>query len=39
VAYLGVKLGVILNHRFNDLWFNRLIYSILVLTGIQLILS
>lgn len=39
VAYLGVKLGVILNHRFNDMWFNRLIYSILVLTGIQLILS
>lgn len=39
VAYLGVKLGVIFNNRFNDLWFNRLIYSLLVLTGIQLILS
>lgn len=39
VAYIGVKLGVILNNRFNDLWFNRAIYSILVMTGIQLILS
>lgn len=37
LAYLGVKIGVWLNRRFNDLWFNRVIYLVLTLTGIQLL--
>lgn len=39
LAYLGVQLGVYLNGRFTDKWFNRLIYLLLLLTGIQLILG
>lgn len=37
LAYVGVKIGVALNRRFNDLWFTRVIYIGLTLTGIQLI--
>lgn len=39
LCYLGVRLGIYLNGRFSDKWFNRLIYSLLFLTGIQLILG
>jgi uncharacterized membrane protein YfcA len=39
LCYLGVRLGIYLNGRFTDKWFNRLIYSLLFLTGIQLILG
>jgi uncharacterized membrane protein YfcA len=39
LAFVGVRIGVILNGRFTDKWFNRLIYTILFLTGIQLILG
>jgi uncharacterized membrane protein YfcA len=37
LTYLGVILGLYLNKRFTDIWFNRSIYTILFLTGIQLI--
>jgi uncharacterized membrane protein YfcA len=37
LCYLGVRLGIYLNGRFNDKWFNRAIYTLLLLTGIQLI--
>ena len=37
LAYAGVKLGVFLNAHCTDLWFNRIVYGVLVLTSIQLI--
>jgi uncharacterized membrane protein YfcA len=39
LSYIGVRLGIFLNGRFSDLWFNRLVYTILLLTGLQLILG
>lgn len=39
LVFLGVWLGVKLNGRFNDLWFNRVILIILLLTGIQLVIG
>ncbi len=37
LAYIGVKIGVMLNRKFTDLWFNRVIYFVLTITAIQLI--
>jgi uncharacterized membrane protein YfcA len=34
---LGVRLGLYLNARFTDKWFNRFIYTLLFFTSIQLI--
>jgi hypothetical protein len=39
LAYIAVKLGVFLNARFTDLWFNRVVYGVLVLTAVQLIVG
>ncbi len=39
LTYLGVVLGIYLNRRFSDVWFNRVIYTLLFLTGIQLIIG
>jgi hypothetical protein len=39
VAYLGVRLGAYLNRRCSDVWFNRLVYGLLLATGIELILG
>ena len=39
LCYVGVKLGIFLNQRFTDVWFNRIVYTILFLTGGQLILG
>jgi len=36
-AFIGVRLGIWLNRRFSEIWFTRLIYGILLITGIQLI--
>ena len=36
LAYAGVKLGVFLNAHCTDLWFNRVVYGVLVLTAVQL---
>lgn len=37
VAFVGVWSGIRLNRHFTDKWFNRLVYTLLFLTGIQLI--
>ena len=37
LAYIGVRLGVFLNRQFSDVWFNRVVHGLLVLTAIQLI--
>ncbi len=39
LTYVGVRLGVFLNSRFTDAWFNRLVYAILLATGLQLVLG
>ena len=39
LAYVGVKLGVFLNERFSDAWFNRVIYGMLLATAVQLIVG
>lgn len=39
LCYVGVKLGIFLNRRFSEDWFNRLVYVVLTLTGVQLILG
>jgi len=39
LAYVGVVLGIWLNRRFSDRWFNRLVYGILFITGLQLVLG
>ena len=39
LSYVGVKLGIYLNRHFSELWFNRLVYTILLLTALQLILG
>ena len=39
LSYIGVKLGIYLNGRFSELWFNRLVYGLLLLTGLQLVLD
>ena len=37
LAWLGVRLGVQLQSRINDIWFYRLIYSALLLIGVKLL--
>jgi uncharacterized protein len=37
LAVLGVWLGVWLNQRFDNTWFQRTVYALLFLTGLQLI--
>ena len=39
LAYVGVVLGIWLYRRFSDRWFNRLVYGILFITGLQLVLG
>jgi uncharacterized membrane protein YfcA len=36
-ALLGVRLGVYLNRRFSEKWFNRVVYALLFLTGLELV--
>lgn len=36
LTYVGVWLGIYLNRRFSDVWFNRIIYVMLIYTGIEL---
>jgi len=38
-AFLGVRLGIGLNRRFDEKWFNIIIYSLLFLTGLQLLVG
>jgi uncharacterized membrane protein YfcA len=37
LTYVGVRLGIYLNRSFSDVWFNRVVYTILFLTGIDLV--
>lgn len=39
IVLLGIRLGIYLNERFSDIWFNRVVYALLLVTGVQLILS
>ena len=39
LVYVGVRLGIYLNLHFTDKWFNVVIYSFLILAGVQLILG
>ena len=39
LCYVGVRLGIYLNRRFTKLWFDRTVYALLFLTGLQLILG
>lgn len=35
-AFIGVRLGSYFNRRFSEKWFNRLVYTLLFLTGLRL---
>lgn len=39
VLFIGTRLGVWLNKRFSEVWFNRVVYVILLLVGLQLVLG
>ncbi|RMF78568.1 MAG: sulfite exporter TauE/SafE family protein [Chloroflexi bacterium] len=39
LCLLGVRLGIFANRHFNDVWFTRIVYALLFLTGIQLIVG
>lgn len=36
LAYVGVRLGVLLNNHFADQWFTRFVYAFLLITGLEL---
>jgi uncharacterized membrane protein YfcA len=37
MCYVGVRLGVFLNRYLNEKWFNRLVYTMVFCSGLQLI--
>jgi hypothetical protein len=37
LAYAGVRLGIYLNRHFTDRWFNRIVYTLLFVTGLELV--
>ncbi len=39
LTLVGVRLGIWLNKRFTDVWFNRVVYAILLATGVKLVFS
>lgn len=39
LCYVGVRLGIFLNRRYSKLWFDRTVYALLFLTGVQLVLG
>lgn len=39
LSLIGVKLGITLNRVVPEVWFNRVIYTLLLLTGLQLIIG
>jgi len=39
LCFLGVRLGIYLNGRVSEVWFNRVVYTLLFLTGLQLLLG
>lgn len=36
-TFVGVKLGMYLNDRFSEKWFTRIVYTVLLLSGLHLI--
>lgn len=39
VVVVGVQVGAWLNGRIDEVWFNRIIYTLLFITGVQLIIG
>lgn len=39
ICLVSARIGIYLNKRFDPLWFNRIVYALLFLTGMQLILG
>lgn len=39
ICLVSARIGIYLNKRFDPLWFNRVVYTLLFLTGIQLIIG
>ncbi len=37
MTYVGVRLGLYLNGRFSQKWFDRVVYGVLFLSGVQLL--
>ncbi len=37
LTYVGVRLGLYLNGRFSQKWFDRVVYGVLFLSGVQLL--
>ena len=37
LCFVGVRLGIYLNRHFTDKWFNRIVYGVLFLAGVQLL--
>lgn len=37
LTFAGVRLGIFLNRRFTDRWFNRVVYAFLFVTGVHLL--
>ncbi|MCB0094057.1 MAG: hypothetical protein KDE54_39500, partial [Caldilineaceae bacterium] len=37
ICFLGVRLGIFLNGKVNETWFNRVVYTLLFLTGLELV--
>jgi uncharacterized membrane protein YfcA len=38
-CFIGARIGIYLNRRFDPIWFTRIIYILLFLTGIQLLIG
>lgn len=39
ICLLSARLGIYLNKRFDPIWFNRIVYILLILTALQLIIG
>lgn len=39
LSFIGVRLGLSFKGLFSEVWFNRIVYSVLFLTGVQLIIG
>lgn len=37
LTYVGVRLGIWLNRRFTEVWFLRIVYTVLLATGLHLV--
>jgi hypothetical protein len=37
LTFIGVRLGIYLNRHFTDRWFNRVVYAVLLVTGLRLV--